>query len=103
MWCIQGDNKSEFRGSPGIFRTIQDQVEEALKFVLRNIHLGAESSGIARHDVYEISIESIRELLLNAAIHRSYLDYSNIQVAIYDDRLEVLLPEKSRWARVPSA
>jgi predicted HTH transcriptional regulator len=59
-----------------------------------NIHMGAEFSGLSRQDVYEIPVESIRELLLNAAIHRSYLEHSNIQVAIYDDRLEVTSPGK---------
>lgn len=30
----------------------------------------------------------------NAIIHRSYLDHNNIQVAVYDDRLEVTSPGK---------
>lgn len=81
-------DRREYRGP------IQDQVEEALQFVLRNIHMGAEFSGLSRQDIFEIPVESIRELLLNAVIHRSYLDHSNIQVAIYDDRLEVTSPGK---------
>lgn len=91
---FKGTTKAHFVDRREYSGPIQDQVEEALQFVLRNIHLGAEISGIARHDVYEIPVESIRELLLNAAIHRSYLDHSNIQVAIYDDRLEVTSPGK---------
>ena len=36
----------------------------------------------------------IRELLVNAVVHRSYLTSGNIQVALYDDRLEMLTPGK---------
>ena len=45
-------------------------------------------------DVYEIPPDAIRELIINAAVHRSYLDHGNIQVAIYDDRLEITSPGK---------
>jgi predicted HTH transcriptional regulator len=91
---FKGTTKANFIDRREYTGPIQDQVEEALQFVLRNIHMGAEFSGLSRQDVYEIPVESIRELLLNAAIHRSYLDHSNIQVAIYDDRLEVTSPGK---------
>lgn len=73
---------------------IWEQIEEAFQFVLRNIHLGATFAGIYRQDVYEIPPDAIRELIINAAVHRSYLDHSNIQVAVYDDRLEITSPGK---------
>ena len=55
---------------------------------------GANIVGIYRQDVYEIPPDAIRELIINAAVHRSYLDHGNIQVAIYDDRLEITSPGK---------
>lgn len=61
---------------------------------MRNIHLGAKLEGVYRQDVYEIPPESIRELIINAVIHRSYLDRNNIQIAIYDNHLEVTSPGK---------
>ncbi|MDO4321643.1 MAG: ATP-binding protein [Lachnospiraceae bacterium] len=91
---FKGTTKANFIDRREYTGSIQEQVEEALQFVLRNIHMGAEFSGLSRQDIYEIPVESIRELLLNAAIHRSYLDHTNIQVAIYDDRLEVTSPGK---------
>lgn len=91
---FKGTTKANFIDRREYIGPIQEQVEEALQFVLRNIHMGAEFSGLSRQDVYEIPVESIRELLLNAVIHRSYLDHTNIQVAIYDDRLEVTSPGK---------
>ncbi len=73
---------------------IWEQIEEAFQFVLRNIHLSATIVGIYRQDVYEIPPDAIRELIINAAVHRSYLDHGNIQVAVYDNRLEITSPGK---------
>ena len=73
---------------------VQDIIEDAYQFVLRNIHLGAVIEGLYRQDVYEIPPSAIRELIINAAVHRSYLDNGNIQVAIFDDRLELTSPGK---------
>ena len=74
--------------------TIWQQIEQAYSFVLRNIHMGATFSGLYRQDVYEIPPDAIRELIINAAVHRSYLDHGSIQVAIYDNRLEITSPGK---------
>ena len=79
-------DKKEFRGA------VQDQVEEAYQFVLRHINMGAVIDGLYRHDVYELPTKSIREIIANACLHRSYMDSSSIQVSIYDDRLEVDSP-----------
>ena len=79
-------DKREYQG------TLWNQVEQAYQFVLRNIHLGARINGIHRQDVYELPPESIRELLVNAAVNCSFLQGTRIQVAIYDNRLEITSP-----------
>ena len=71
---------------------IQDQVEAAFQYVLEKINLGMQIKGIYRQDVYELPVDSVRELIANAVAHRSYLEPGNIQVAIFDDRLEVTSP-----------
>lgn len=48
--------------------------------------------GIYRQELYELPVDSVRELIANAVAHRSYLESGNIQVAIFDDRLEVTSP-----------
>lgn len=47
-----------------------------------------------RQNVYEIPPDAIRELIINAVVHRSYPDHGMIQVAVYDDRLEITSPGK---------
>lgn len=68
------------------------QVEDAFQFVLRNIHLGSRLNGIYREDIYELPPDSIRELIINAVMNTSFLSSSHIQVAVYDDRLEITSP-----------
>ncbi len=71
---------------------IYTQVEEAHQFVLKHINLGAEIEGLYRKDSYELPILSVREMIANAVVHRSYLDDAAIQVSIFDDRVEVMSP-----------
>ena len=79
-------DRREFEGS------IQEQMEAAYQYVLEKINMGMTITGMYRQDVYELPTDSIRELLANAVAHRSYLESGNIQVALYDDRLEVTYP-----------
>lgn len=91
---FKGETRAVFVDRREYTGPIWEQIEEAFQFVLRNIHLGANIVGLYRQDVYEIPSDAIRELIINAAVHRSYLDHSNIQVAIYDNRLEITSPGK---------
>lgn len=68
------------------------QIEEAVDFVLRNIRLGATIDGLVRKEKFELPPEAIREMIINAHCHRNLRDESCIQVAVYDDRLEVTSP-----------
>ena len=79
-------DRREFEGP------IQEQVESAFQYVLEKINLGMKIQGIYRQDVYELPTDSVRELIANAVAHRSYLEPGNIQVALFDDRLEITSP-----------
>lgn len=78
--------KKEFEGP------IYEQLSDAFQFILKHINIGAEVNGLYSKDVYELPIKSIRELVANAVIHRSYLVESKIQISIFDDRIEVVSP-----------
>lgn len=91
---FKGTTKEVFVDRREYTGPLWEQIEEAFQFVLRNIHLGATIVGIYRQDVYEIPPDAIRELIINAVVHRSYLDHGTIQVAVYDNRLEITSPGK---------
>ena len=79
-------DKKEFEGS------IIMQLEKAYQYVLEKINLGSDIVVVYRVDKYEIKPKSIREVIANAVIHRSYLEPNDIQVALYDNRLEITSP-----------
>lgn len=73
---------------------VQEQVESAFEYVLSKINVGSKIEGLYREDVFEIPPSVIRELVVNAIVHRNYVDgeSSSVSIALYDDRLEVTSP-----------
>lgn len=71
---------------------IYQQIEAAYQFLCRHTNMGAEINGLYRRDVYELPVSAIREAIINAVGHRSYLDDACVQLSIYDDRVEVYSP-----------
>ncbi|MDO4682020.1 MAG: ATP-binding protein [Lautropia sp.] len=71
---------------------VLELLQEAEKYILKNIHIGMRLEGLHRVDVPEISLKAIREALVNAFCHRDWRDPDYVQVAIFRDRLEVRSP-----------
>ena len=73
---------------------ILELIEEAQKYILKNIHIGMRLEGLRRVDVPEIAVEALREAIINAFCHRDYYDPDYIQMAIFKDRVEIRNPGK---------
>ena len=93
---FRGKTRAVFIDRRQFVMPVQDQIEEAYKYVLSKINLGATFPNIHRKDTYEIPPGAIRELIANAVLHRTYVnaEASPITVAIYDDRIEITSPGK---------
>ena len=90
---FKGPDELEFKDRKEFTGSIVEQVDDAVGFVLDHINLGAEIEGLYRKDTPEIPIETVREIVTNAVLHRSYsMSGSPIFVAVYDDRIEVTSP-----------
>ena len=89
---FKGIDRAVFLDKREFIGPIYTQIEEAVDFVLRNIRLGATIDGLVRKEKYELPPEAIREMIINAHCHCNLLDESCIQVAVYDERLEVTSP-----------
>lgn len=69
--------------------------EEAVAAVLRNTSVRSFVEGTGRRDVYDYPVEALREVIVNALIHRDYSTYSRgtpVQIVLYADRLIVANP-----------
>ena len=67
-------------------------IEEAQKYLLKNIHIGMRLRGLEREDVPEISIKVMREAIINAFCHRDYREPDYVQIAVFKDRVEIRNP-----------
>jgi len=77
-------DKKEFTG------TLFEILEESIKFLQNHLHLSATIEGLRRVEEYEIPFVALREIVLNAIIHRDYTRNSDIKIAIYDDIVEII-------------
>lgn len=71
---------------------ILELIDEAQKYILKNIHIGMKLDGLYRVDVPEISVAAMREAIINAFCHRDYHDPDYVQIAIFKDRVEIRNP-----------
>ena len=89
---FKGNTRAVFVDKREYTGPLWEQINGAFQFVLRNIHLGAKLDGIYRKDIYELPPDSIRELIINAVMNCSFFYFLHIQVAVYEDRLEITSP-----------
>ena len=73
---------------------ITEQVNKALNFVLEHTLLSAwlVPGKAEREERNEYPSDAIREAIVNAICHRDYESTGNVQVRIFDDRIEVWNP-----------
>lgn len=77
----------------GQFPLFQTLLVGVYRFVLRNIALGANITGTKLVEEYEYPEDAIREVVVNAVIHRDYsITQTYTQVNIFSNRLEVFNP-----------
>jgi ATP-dependent DNA helicase RecG len=89
---FKGTDAVHFLDMDAVQGNVIEQVERAMTFVKRNIRMGVEIRGLQREDVWEYPLEGLREALINAVCHRDYASTANVQIRIFDDRLEIWNP-----------
>lgn len=73
--------------------TLFDVVEGAMRFILAHIKVAFEITGeIQRREISEYPTAALRELLLNAVVHRDYTSPTDIQIKIFDTSITFFNP-----------
>ena len=68
-------------------------VESALSFIERHINVAAKIEDTIREDVWEVPKVALREAIVNAVVHRDYLETgARVVVEIFPDRIIVSNP-----------
>ncbi|MFH1510786.1 MAG: ATP-binding protein [Candidatus Woesearchaeota archaeon] len=67
-------------------------IEQSLNFVRRFVAKEFVISGAKRKETHILPEEAFREAVINAVAHRDYFNKNEIQLSIFDDRLEITNP-----------
>lgn len=92
-----GENGERFSDNRRIEGTIGDMLDSALQFVNNNMRTSTVINPATgkREDKTDYPLTAVREVILNAMVHRDYSIHTEgmpIQLTIYNDRLEVKNP-----------
>ena len=92
---FKGTEPLEFEDFDVIGGNIITQVDDLMKSIKKNLKLEVEiGDKPERIERWEYPLSAIREGIINAICHRDYGETSNVQVRIFDDRLEIWSPGK---------
>ncbi|MBA3953867.1 putative DNA binding domain-containing protein [Candidatus Dependentiae bacterium] len=72
--------------------TVIEQFYQAYNFILSRLNKSFTIKGPKRIEVLEIPQEALREVLVNALVHRNYHIQSPIKIALFDNRIEIFSP-----------
>ena len=89
---FKGTERATFIDKKDFEGPLLEQVDGAYKFVLSYLKTNVKFEGLYRKESCELPENAIRELILNAVIHRNYMMSSCVQVAVYDNRVEISSP-----------
>lgn len=86
---FKGINTDEFDDMHDFEGNIIDQRDDALRFAEKYIKRSAKIEGPDRAEEFEYPLEALREAISNAICHRDYRINSNVQLRIFNDRIEI--------------
>ena len=74
--------------------TLFEQTDAAADFVLSRLDrtIGNREEKTAASETLEIPKEVIREIIVNAVVHRNYDSDASVQIDIFTDRIEIISP-----------
>lgn len=91
--CFQGTSKAKILDAHDIYSPLPTSIDAIINFIERNSKKEFIIGKIRRTEILEYPPEAVREIILNALMHADYsMKGSQIQVALFSDRLEVTNP-----------
>lgn len=71
---------------------VYSMIDEAVAYILSKINVEYIIKHVKREERPELPEEALREALVNALAHRDYRSTANVQVYIFQDRVEIVSP-----------
>jgi ATP-dependent DNA helicase RecG len=93
MARFEGNSKSATIDHQDIKSPLPLALDEIIKFIRRHTSVSSSIKEVRRKEVLQYSPILVREAVMNALVHADYANHrSPIQIAIFDNRLEVTNP-----------
>lgn len=75
-------------------KTLFEQADAAVDFVLSRLDrtIGNREASTVADEKLEIPKEAIREIVVNAVVHRDYDSNASVQIDVFTDRVEIMNP-----------
>ena len=90
---FKGTKTNETLDSASVESPVYAQPDEVMYFIQKNIRKGSTIGLVYREERWEYPLSALRELIINAIIHRDYSQLGrDIKVAIFDDMIEITSP-----------
>jgi len=89
---FQGASKVKILDKQTYHGGILDTYRDTMSYLLSHLNTEYIIKGGPREEVLELPEEALREAVLNAIAHRDYRSTSNVQVHIFQDRVEITNP-----------
>jgi ATP-dependent DNA helicase RecG len=76
--------------------TLFEMVEETMRYLVSWFKVAFEIKGMPtqRTEIFEYPLPALREIVLNALIHRDYLSPADVQIKIFDNNISFFNPGK---------
>ena len=93
---LKNEDGVRFLDNKRLDGTLQEMLRLALSFVMNNTKKATRiNENGMREDILEYPLIAVREVILNALVHRDYSIHTEnepIHITLYDDRMEVINP-----------
>jgi len=84
--------RTSFKDRLEISGSLLKQFDDTMSFIRKHVTVSSRIDGMYRKDMEDYPEEAIREIVLNAIIHRDYNSMGNTLVSMYDDSIEISSP-----------
>ena len=89
---FKGTESLDFIDMKVLEGTVLELRENAMKFVMQNIRHAVYFDANRRYDKWEYPLRALEEAITNTLAHRDYYSDAEIQLSIFDDRIEIWNP-----------
>jgi len=74
--------------------TLFETVEDIMRYMVSQIKIAFEIKGMPtqRTEIFEYPLPALREIVLNSLIHRDYMNPTDIQIKIFDNKITFYNP-----------